>query len=1000
MANSRLGRAVLELATEGAQAILADLDKVKGGLKGVTSEAGGAGAKDLSNFDQALGGVNSALGRMALKLGVAGVALKAVDLVKDWTVAALEQADAVSNLAQRYRLSTDAVQEFQFIAKETGVEFGTIANSARNLSRFVAEGNDSAAAALNKLGLSFADLKGLSPDEMFYKVSARLADVADEGTQTSIAMDLFGKAGQDALGAINQGLDELQDKAPKAHQAAIDALDNLGDEWSRFMAGQRRDFQEWLGLWAVLLTEGPGKTLEVYREMAGEVPPKIKDITAQLKAQHEAGGLVEKEMEKISKELTTSIEKKTKANEAWIASLDKVTARGALKEAQDAIKQIAGAGDLAGLAPDRIKAFADTFERAAKAALQMGRIDLAKQFEATARALNPVVQFAQRWNIAINDFVTLNPSYSAAIDEQLSLYEKQADVLAFGILPSTFDWKQALDVLKPALTDTAHETKLTADEIEALERAAKRATTEGLRELADAFADLSQIAGETDFGHLLKDIGEIVGLMALVSEAVGRLEDGLDQIDAGNFTAGLSQMTASILSVVAAMERATSGTDRWKASIGGAITGFQVAGAAGGIFGFVLGWVRATEAAQEAARLAAMQFRADLKALTGEAQKLMAVANSLGAGKSLARMLETAKTQEDLQRIREELDRIRQEADDVGQEMAEFIDQIEAAGFAIPTNLEALFMNLPGNIPDAALKKLKEMLGVVGEMEVPWRKMQELAEKFGVDINSLGKNFQAAKFKDRAKELLDVWNALTQGAPEAQGGVLSGIKDEIQALVQDAQRLGFAIPENFRPLIQNLIDTKQLFAANGDLIEDIGQIRFGARIETEFDKIIKKIDELVDRFIHLFEVMNSVPKGDRGGPNDPGGGNRPPTDPNDVPTLPPPGDRFGPQGYSLNTTGVRALADAATFAPPTLTLPTAGPIALPSEGGRVTAPVIGGSVVVMPVLVPESADEEAIAAAIYQRFPLDFATDAERVRTRSMPAIVDGVRAALGARKR
>jgi hypothetical protein len=75
--------------------------------------------------------------------------------------------------------------------------------------------------------------------------------------------------------------------------------------------------------------------------------------------------------------------------------------------------------------------------------------------------------------------------------------------------------------------------------------------------------------------------------------------------------------------------------------------------------------------------------------------------------------------------------------------------------------------------------------------------------------------------------------------------LLVSMKDEISALVQESIRVGTEIPAQFKPLIEELIRTGQLLDENGEAITDIGQLQFGAPLVSEVDKIIAKIDELI-----------------------------------------------------------------------------------------------------------------------------------------------------------
>lgn len=125
-----------------------------------------------------------------------------------------------------------------------------------------------------------------------------------------------------------------------------------------------------------------------------------------------------------------------------------------------------------------------------------------------------------------------------------------------------------------------------------------------------------------------------------------------------------------------------------------------------------------------------------------------------------------------------------------------------------------------------------------------WKAMQEAAQKYGVDLAGLGPAFQSARLHESATTIWNDFELLKRGGGDV-GVILSGMGDEISALVQDSQAFGVAIPEQFRPLIQELIRSGQLIGANGQAITDMSSIQFGAPIVSEVDKICLKIDELI-----------------------------------------------------------------------------------------------------------------------------------------------------------
>jgi hypothetical protein len=249
--------------------------------------------------------------------------------VKDFVGNTIESADAIGDQAAKFGISTDAVQRFQYVADATGVSFGTLAGAARELSKRVAEGDDSTEAALRKVGLSLTELQGLAPDEMFARVGAAIAEISGPGEQVSATFDLMGKKGVEAIGAINSGLDELTANAPVMDRAVVGAFDKIKASSDHFFTDWKVSIQNHIGLWAVLIEEGPMKTMEAYARMRGETGPTMDEMNAKLettKVQTESNIFTTGEYEQVQRELTASAKDSIEANKA-LAEAEKEVAK-------------------------------------------------------------------------------------------------------------------------------------------------------------------------------------------------------------------------------------------------------------------------------------------------------------------------------------------------------------------------------------------------------------------------------------------------------------------------------------------------------------------------------------------------------------------------------------------------------------------------------------------------------------------------------------------------
>jgi hypothetical protein len=175
----------------------------------------------------------------------------------------------------------------------------------------------------------------------------------------------------------------------------------------------------------------------------------------------------------------------------------------------------------------------------------------------------------------------------------------------------------------------------------------------------------------------------------------------------------------------------------------------------------------------------------------------------------------------------------------------EVLKAADELGTGLPDNLRSAVNELDrmGLLTDDLRKKFAA-LGT--ENDVDWKRMKEAADKYGISVDSLGPKFQGARLAADAKEIWNSFQMLTKGGADV-GGVLFGMREEISALVRESRKFGTTIPEQFRPLIQELEQSGNLLDENGEAIKGIGDLKFGPPIEDQFEKLVKKLDELISK---------------------------------------------------------------------------------------------------------------------------------------------------------
>jgi len=227
----------VKISAEGIAEVVEAFQKISKEAK-KTGEEGGKAFEQLNEKFKELG--KNLLGGLALEV--------LVDKFKELFEQTLEQAEALTRLAAQTGLSTAAIQGLQKAARETGLA-SEVANAA--IQKFTVAvgkaqiGSKQSTGALHDLGISVAEIGGLSADDKITLVAQRLAAIADPARRARDEIALFGRAGIEAdqmLVKIGQeGLDpfieKLKDLGLFLDSAAIadlkrtaETLKELGDE--------------------------------------------------------------------------------------------------------------------------------------------------------------------------------------------------------------------------------------------------------------------------------------------------------------------------------------------------------------------------------------------------------------------------------------------------------------------------------------------------------------------------------------------------------------------------------------------------------------------------------------------------------------------------------------------------------------------------------------------------------------------------------------------------
>jgi uncharacterized coiled-coil DUF342 family protein len=166
--------------------------------------------------------------------------------LKDAVVDAAAYADEVMTDSVVTGLSTDALQEYRYMAELTDTSVDTITGSLAKLTKNMSsakDGSGGAADAFAALGVSVTDTHGelRNNQEVFEEVIDALGQMDNETQRDAYSMAIFGKSAQDLNPLMAQGAEGLAAFRQEAHdmgyvlsEDALQALGAVDDSMQRF----------------------------------------------------------------------------------------------------------------------------------------------------------------------------------------------------------------------------------------------------------------------------------------------------------------------------------------------------------------------------------------------------------------------------------------------------------------------------------------------------------------------------------------------------------------------------------------------------------------------------------------------------------------------------------------------------------------------------------------------------------------------------------------------
>lgn len=196
------------------------------GLDSAQFTTGLAKAKgEIGGFSNAAKIGFAAVGAAALAAGTAlGFAVKK----------SLDHADALGKAAQKAGVSVEALSRLEYAARLSDVSMEGLTGSLTKLGKAMVDATvdkgGQAAIAFKALGIDVRDASGNIRDTnaVFLDVADRFGRMADGATKSTLAMQLFGKAGAELIPLLNSGRDGLKGMADESDRVGFTLKTSTG----------------------------------------------------------------------------------------------------------------------------------------------------------------------------------------------------------------------------------------------------------------------------------------------------------------------------------------------------------------------------------------------------------------------------------------------------------------------------------------------------------------------------------------------------------------------------------------------------------------------------------------------------------------------------------------------------------------------------------------------------------------------------------------------------
>lgn len=136
------------------------------------------------------------------------------------TLKSVSMGDTIAEESQKLNMTTKGYQLWSMLLKQNGTDINTMSMGMKTFTDILdnaSKGQAEALLTLEKLGLGYEDFNGLSVEDSLKKVVEQFQTMQEGADKTQLAIDLFGRSGQELLPILNSDKGSI-DKLFKSYE--------------------------------------------------------------------------------------------------------------------------------------------------------------------------------------------------------------------------------------------------------------------------------------------------------------------------------------------------------------------------------------------------------------------------------------------------------------------------------------------------------------------------------------------------------------------------------------------------------------------------------------------------------------------------------------------------------------------------------------------------------------------------------------------------------------